>query len=279
MMAEVTSATVRAHFEAESRNGRRLLPDTNTASGWGTYLKYAQAASLMADPHVADVLDIGCNRGSIEALFHRNYPEIADVTRVEGIDVSAAAIAQANELGLPNCNFGVYDGSVLPYPDECFDLVIMVEVIEHVLEKEQLLAEIRRTLRPGGKLFLTTPNPQCWTLKAQACMWYLLRAIFRRPQPAKDAYICHERLRKVLSTAGFRSVQPGSFYAWPHLYVSLLGWSLLPPLPPKALYHYQRICFELFGRDDRHALFDRRFKWSLVALLQKSELPLGVLAE
>jgi len=50
------------------------------------------------------------------------------------------------------------DGTQLPFPTGWFDWVMAIEVIEHVLDARELLCEIKRVLRPGGKLLLTTPN-------------------------------------------------------------------------------------------------------------------------
>ena len=51
----------------------------------------------------------------------------------------------------------VTDGSVLPFPDSSFDAVVCAELFEHVRHPEHVLQEVRRTLKPGGKLFATTP--------------------------------------------------------------------------------------------------------------------------
>jgi SAM-dependent methyltransferase len=53
----------------------------------------------------------------------------------------------------------------LPYADSTFDLVVSMDVIEHVLDPEPWLGEALRVLRPSGTLFLTTPNYSSWTLR------------------------------------------------------------------------------------------------------------------
>ena len=45
----------------------------------------------------------------------------------------------------------------LPLPDNAFDLVLCAETIEHVRDVQLILSEVRRVLRPGGELALTTP--------------------------------------------------------------------------------------------------------------------------
>jgi 2-polyprenyl-3-methyl-5-hydroxy-6-metoxy-1,4-benzoquinol methylase len=268
-MPEVTELTVRERFEGEARSGRRLLPDPSTVAGMGTFAKYARAADLMAVEPVREVLDVGCNRGSIEALFHSRHAGRAQSIRVEGIDISHAAIEQAKSLGLTGCSFTVYDGRRIPFPDTRFDLVIMVEVLEHVIDKAGLLQEVARVLRPGGTLFLTTPNPDSLALRLEAGLWKMLRAVFRRPQPAKDIFAGHDELVAMLREAGFEIPAGTRLYWWPHVFLGFEGWSLFPPLPPSLLYRYQAWCVRRSQGVVLPASLDRRMKWSLVAEVRR----------
>lgn len=264
-----TAATVEAYFDAEVAKGGALLPDPGTVSGMGTYRKYRQAVDLMADPAVSNVLDIGCNRGPVEFLFHKLHPAKAATTDVQGIDVSRRAIERATALGLPNCIFRAYDGSGLPYEAETFDLVLMVEVIEHVIDKASLLREVWRVLTPSGRLFLTTPNPECWALRAEGALWGVLRTAFRKPHPAKDAFISHRALATLLERSGFPGAEQACRFTWPHLFIYFLGWSILPPLPPSALYWYQQCCQKWLDSANAPAWFNRRIQWTSAALVSK----------
>ncbi len=268
-LSPITLQTVQSYFEAESQAGRRLLPDQQTASGLGTYVKYRRAASLMAEGAHARVLDVGCNRGSVEFLFQELHSDQAPCTFIEGVDVSTDAIQQAQRLELPNCHFQLYDGLHLPYPSESFDLIIMVEVIEHVAQKEELLRELYRVLRPGGHLFLTTPNPESFALRFELFLWTNLRRLFRRPVPEKDAFMSHDALQETLARLNFQSVGQQKMYDWPRLYIYFLGWSVFPPLPPKWLLAYQKLCAQQLKSRRVPVFLARYMYWSLVGLFEK----------
>lgn len=268
-MVELSQESVRRHFDNEARLGRRLLPDPTSVKGLGTMVKYERAAALMAAPDVHRVLDVGCNRGSIEALFHQQHPEKASRTVIDGVDISAEAIGQAQALELPACTFRTYDGVELPFDDDSVDLVIMVEVIEHVVRKEELLKDVYRVLRPGGTLFFSTPNPDCWTLRIEAFAWRVMRAALGRKQPAKDAFVSGPALTSLLREAGLESTSPAPLYFWPHLYVAFVGWSVFPPLAPRWLFRYQKWCALRAERIVLSDFLDRRVKWTLMGLYQK----------
>ncbi len=268
-MSKTTVTSVRDHFDREAREGRRLLPDPQTVNGLGTHVKYQQAASLMAEESVHTVLDVGCNRGSIEFFFHQTFPQAAGNVIIHGVDISADAVAQARELNLPGCHFQSYDGSLLPFGDGTFDLVIMVEVLEHVMDKPTMLSEISRVLRPNGRLFLTVPNPECWALVIESAFWRIARTVFRRRQPAKDAFVKHASLIRLLQNSRFDISDQDRLFWWPHAYLSFEGWSVIPPLSPRLLHKYQLWCAAKSDRTKLPLFLDRGLHWSLVGVVGK----------
>jgi len=100
------------------------------------------------------VLDAGCGAGQGSAYLSRSGARY-----VVGIDISSEAIAYARRtFPQNNLTFVVMDALHLGFPDHTFDLVTSIEVIEHLSEPDQYVAEIRRVLRNGGILALSTPN-------------------------------------------------------------------------------------------------------------------------
>lgn len=88
---------------------------------------------------------------------------------------------------------------------EVFDVVIASEVIEHILENDldDVLAEFRRFLRPGGLLIITTPNNE--DLELGSCYCPVSDTVFHRWQHVRS--FTAESLDDLLSGAGFRRIE------------------------------------------------------------------------
>jgi SAM-dependent methyltransferase len=100
-------------------------------------------------PH-ARILDAGCGTG-------RNLIEFGGLGDAVGIEPSTDAIAFCAERGLTAIAAGVED---LPFEDDRFDLVLMLDVLEHISDDGAALRELRRVAKPGGALVLTVPAHQ-----------------------------------------------------------------------------------------------------------------------
>lgn len=110
----------------------------------------------------ATVLDLVKGRVALDVVCGEGYGSgfIADVAHtVVGIDVSEEAIRHASShYAKPNLNYFLGRATSLTFPDNSFDVVVSFETIEHLAEQEQMLAEIRRVLRPNGILVISSPN-------------------------------------------------------------------------------------------------------------------------
>ncbi len=103
------------------------------------------------------VLDFGCGDGNSAQYFFKHCP----VKAYYGADVDSESITVAQERGLDNCTFSVFDGEHLPYKDKTFDVVFISCVFHHIDSSYYagLLYEINRVLKPGGRLYIFEHNP------------------------------------------------------------------------------------------------------------------------
>jgi 2-polyprenyl-6-hydroxyphenyl methylase/3-demethylubiquinone-9 3-methyltransferase len=101
------------------------------------------------------VLDLGCAGGFMaEAMTNKG-------AKVTGIDPAAQAIAAATaraEQMDQTIQYNVGVGENLPYPDDHFDAVVCVDVLEHVADLNKVLTEVARVLKSGGLFLYDTIN-------------------------------------------------------------------------------------------------------------------------
>jgi SAM-dependent methyltransferase len=97
----------------------------------------------------ARILDIGCGLG----VYVRKFREFSD--RVYGIDIDAKRLREGART-TPGLALSMSE--TLPFRDGVFDLVVLNEVIEHVRDDAQTLAEALRVIRPGGHIAIYAPN-------------------------------------------------------------------------------------------------------------------------
>jgi ubiquinone/menaquinone biosynthesis C-methylase UbiE len=158
------------------------------AGSWWNAAMRDIAGQLLRDvrlPAGGTVLDVGCGSGQTLAWFSRMF----GAWRTVGCDISTDAVNAAARLG-----FEISRASALslPYPDASADVVICLDVLQHVpLDGGDLTAlrEMRRVLRPGGWLFVRT-NAQSFPASADDPEFQ-----FHRYEP--------DELRGKLATAGF----------------------------------------------------------------------------
>lgn len=155
-----------ASLEAFSRHYNERVPTIEEEfDAWGEYHQHRHEMryDLVADavrkhlPGGGSVLDVGCG----SALVADRIADL-DATYV-GVDYgghhSAYAAKRLAESGERlRSAVGRCDGEFLPFPDECFDVVVMSEVIEHLMRPERAVWEVARVLRPGGVFIMTTNN-------------------------------------------------------------------------------------------------------------------------
>ena len=149
------------------------------------------------------VLDVGCGPGFYVAeLLEVVGPE----GEVVGIDSSDSMLALAADrcAGHENAAFHEADATSLPVEDRSFDAAVSVQVLEYVADIPAALAELRRALRPGGRLVIWDVD---W---ATLSMRTAEPERMRRVLAAWDEHLTHVSLPQALSAelraAGFTEV-------------------------------------------------------------------------
>jgi SAM-dependent methyltransferase len=102
------------------------------------------------------VLDLGCRDGSLTRAFLSG-------NRVVGVDIDRVALARAGQLGVETVWADL--DQPLPFENASFDVVVIAEVLEHLRFPDNVIAEAKRVLVPGGTLIGSVPN--CYRLKSR----------------------------------------------------------------------------------------------------------------
>jgi SAM-dependent methyltransferase len=87
-----------------------------------------------------------------------DLPRETEIQRTLHLGVNDSIVSDLKRRRSNMTNFVFGDMTRSPLPSDSFDLVVSVEVIEHVEEDEKFVSEIHRVLRPGGRFIMTTPN-------------------------------------------------------------------------------------------------------------------------
>ena len=136
------------------------------------------------------ILDVGCASGWFEYLCAGRLD-----SAIAGIDVDPSIVAEA-QPNAPHAEYAVGSVFSLPFADESFDGAVMFEVIEHVPARCEVaaLTEVRRVLKPGGWLVLSTPYAHPASMLLDPA-WYFGHRHYSR-----------DRIESILADAGFRTV-------------------------------------------------------------------------
>lgn len=137
---------------------------------------------------VRELLEIGCGPGVFLAEAAR-----AGIESVVGVDRNPWAVEQVRARGLEG-----HVGSIdVLAPGRQFDAVVMLDLLEHVGEPRAFLAALRPHLRPGGRLFIMTPNIRSLLARLSGERWVSFKI------PEHVLYYSPRSIRRLLGDAGF----------------------------------------------------------------------------
>src|SRR5689334_3679792 len=141
-----------AHRPADTLEltGERTVPGLDVENYW--FRRHEVVYQRLAGHCTGrDVLEAGCGEGYGADL-------IADVARtVVGVDYDEHTVAHVRAR-YPRVDVRHGNLAALPLPDASVDVVVNFQVIEHLWDQHQFVAECARVLRPSGELLMSTPN-------------------------------------------------------------------------------------------------------------------------
>ncbi|MFZ2385384.1 MAG: methyltransferase domain-containing protein [Candidatus Omnitrophota bacterium] len=104
--------------------------------------------SLFENEKRGKVLDIGCGEGNCAYnLQQMGFDVLAG-------DMDVARFRYKDKVKFQKCNVA----EALPFKDGNFDFIVLAEVVEHLTNPYDVIKELCRVLKPGGKLIISTPN-------------------------------------------------------------------------------------------------------------------------
>jgi SAM-dependent methyltransferase len=117
--------------------------------------------------------------------------------RAVGLEVSPTAARRAAET-IRAAVVAVGDAQHVPFADDCFDVVTLWDVLEHLPEPHAAMTEVARVLRPGGRLVLTTGDVGSLAARVSGVRWHLYTL------PEHVFFYSREGLRRLLAAHGLR---------------------------------------------------------------------------
>ena len=136
------------------------------------------------------LLELGCGPGFYACKLSEEFPRL----QTTGVDLSLNLIerarTRAHSLHLANCSFEHADAHALPFASDSVDSIVVSRLFLIVPDKEGIVREMFRVLRPTGRCFIAEPTSGFRTRLPLALMWALSRLTtspagkYREPQQA-----------------------------------------------------------------------------------------------
>lgn len=260
---------ISAYFDKDIEERISLSGPRNDAIAYNYKIKRQWFVNHLK--HVSGkVLDIGCNVGNL-AFFLRQAGIKPTQLHYVGVDIAKTSINAAIKRQIECAEFHVGSGIRLAFPDESFEAVTLVEVIEHIAEQLAIMKEIARVLKPNGMLLLSTPNAECKPWQIDERIRFYGRALLGKKTIEKDNPLTLPELATFLTTSGF-SHFVGPEYYWYRPYHILKGRIVFwpPNFVLKGLLETMKQCRGKEGSDALTAKQMRYYCQSIVAVAKKT---------
>jgi len=151
---------------------------------------------IMQKNKLKKLIDVGCGTGKLVKFFNDNH------FKAFGCDMYDDALKYARKINKKNTILKA-SAIKLPYNKNSFEIVTSISVIEHLTPREakKFIQETKRILKPGGFLFLVTPNYATPFRILQGKKW------FGYSDPTHINFYTPNKLSKVLKKNGFINIQ------------------------------------------------------------------------
>lgn len=168
--------------------------------------------------YFGDILDIGCGQGVVLKKLKEKFGD--KIKTLTGIELSKKLLEMAGK-NIPEARLLIADAENLPFGDNSFDFVIMIDVFQYLLDFDKALEEIKKVLRPNGKFIVTAPNRE----------WILFNDYIKKRkniQPLEDHFFDFEEMAGLLEKHNFKILKYRGadclrYYAPYHKYEMLLA--------------------------------------------------------
>ncbi len=149
-------------------------------------------AELTQLPIDGSLLDVGGGTGRVSHFFRE------DAGNIFLADLSHKMLVESlTKNGLfPACSLSEY----LPFPDQYFDRIIMIDALHHVCDQQLTINELWRVLKPGGRIVIEEPDIHHWAVKliALAEKLALMRSHFLNPDEIIELFINYPGNKKTV---------------------------------------------------------------------------------
>ena len=145
------------HAETYREIHDKSISLSGTNSEYFSEYKIIELAKFENKKSKFSFLDFGCGDGNSSKFISRIFQN----SMIRGIDVSVKSIEEAKEKKLDNCIFSSFNGTVIPFENNSFDIIFTSMVFHHISFDlhSTILNELYRVLKPGGRFYIFEHNP------------------------------------------------------------------------------------------------------------------------
>ncbi|KAF5047201.1 Ubiquinone biosynthesis O-methyltransferase [anaerobic digester metagenome] len=184
-----------------------------------------------------EIMDVGSGRGWFSLAAS------AKGAKVTALDLSEHNLKRIKELD-PRIDTVLGDACQIPPGDRLYDLIVALEVLEHIPEPALALASLKLRLKPGGKLIITVPYKE--VIRSSLC----IHCNQLTPQNAHLHSFDTLSMTKLLAESGFRAIETRLFT---HKLMTVLRFYELTAKLPYVIWYVLDRCLGLYN-DKYHYL-------------------------